>query len=499
MKVKLKTLFTRDFIILYLILAAGSLARIMTLLTNSFAFTYDVGRDMIAISQIVSFQKISLIGATTGLPGIFYGPWWYWMLSPFFVIFAGDPRGVEFAMFLAGFATMVALYFVGKKVSGNFLGLVMTALAAVSSLLIFRSAQIWNPNIAPLFTVLSVLCLINILFYKKESLVNFFFLGLLLALCIDVEIVYGTLLFIGTVISLGVIKRFKFSTKSVGIFILGAVIIFSPRIAFELHHNFLMTNALIVFLKSGSSGSQNIISLFSNRLAVFLDEFSQSLAGNNQTLGLVIGAVSVLLLGSLYKSAEEQIKSVIKFSTIIILTFFIGALLFKHDLYPHYFAGLAIFFILEAGVALDLVYKKFKNILLPTIILLSILFINFNPISFVSNSTKPQFTGDAAVYRNQLQVIDYVYAQAKGKSFKYVVYTPPVYDYSYRYLFSWYGPKKYGYKPSVQSKLAFFILEPDHEMPQRLTDWLKIREHDGTIIKNEKFKSGIIVQTRINK
>lgn len=124
--------------------------------------------------------------------------------------------------------------------------------------------------------------------------------------------------------------------------------------------------------------------------------------------------------------------------------------------------------------------------------------VNLNPIAIINNFTKPMWVGDASVYRNQLQVIDYVYKQSRGKDFKYVVYTPPLHDYTYQYLFMWYGQNKYHYSPSIDSHTAYFILEPDPQYPFRLTNWLKQREKDGKIIKSEKFASGIIVQTRVH-
>ena len=78
--------------------------------------------------------------------------------------------------------------------------------------------------------------------------------------------------------------------------------------------------------------------------------------------------------------------------------------------------------------------------------------------------TSPLWVGNASVYRNQLSVIDYAYGQANGRAFKYVVYTPPVFDYTYRYLFKWYGPNKYGYAPNDNAHLAYFIIEPDPDI-----------------------------------
>ncbi len=498
MKIDLKKLFTKELLILYIILFLGGVLRIMALATNSFAFTYDVGRDLIAISQIANLSKLSLIGPTTGIQGVFYGPWWYLILTPFYVIFGGDPRGIDFVMFLAGLATIVLSYVVGKRAGGIFLGLTFGLLVAVSPFLIYTSSQIWNPNLAPLFTLMVVLCIQNIIFGKKLKLINFFFIGFLLALCIDIEIVYGTLLLIGICISLILFAKSKINLKSFALFILGVFIIFSPRIIFEIKHNFLMTRSFMTFLSS-SETQQGLSALFQNRVNVFIDQFSSSVAGNTILYGGILILFVVITLIVFYKNIVDTEKVLLKTAIVVVSSFFVGMLFFKHNLYSHYFAGLCVFFILIVSIAIDLVAKKMKSYIFPSIIILVIVLINFNPISFVSDLKKPIFTGDASVYRNQLQVVDYVYNQAKGNKFKYVVYTPPIFDYTYQYLFSWYGPKKYGYKPSEKSNLAFFILEPDYESPQRLSDWLKLREGDGKIVKSTKLPSGIIVQTRTNK
>ncbi len=75
MKLNLSRFFKKEYLFLYLILIIGSLLRLQGVFTNSFAFTYDVGRDMLALWDIVYVHNITLIGPTTGIPGVFYGPW----------------------------------------------------------------------------------------------------------------------------------------------------------------------------------------------------------------------------------------------------------------------------------------------------------------------------------------------------------------------------------------------------------------------------------------
>ena len=159
--------------------------------------------------------------------------------------------------------------------------------------------------------------------------------------------------------------------------------------------------------------------------------------------------------------------------------------------------GLPVFYILLFAICSYLLAKNFSAKLAGAIVILVFLIV-LNPYSLIQNMNKPLWEGDASLYRNQVAVIDYVYKQAARKPFKYVVYTPPVHDYTYQYLFDWYGPKVYKYSPQAQAHLAFFILEPDLQYPSRLRDWLVQREADGRIIRSQEVKGGITVQTRIH-
>jgi hypothetical protein len=500
MKIKLSTFFKKEYLILYAIVIIGSFLRLQGVFTNSFAFTYDVGRDMLALSNIIHLHKIPLIGATTGLPGIFYGPWWYYLLTPFFIIFSGNPRGIALTMSLVGITTIILGFYFGKKIGGNLLGLILAALISVSPYLISLSSQIWNPNISPFFVVLILLVIFKIFDKSKIGKSIFYtFLGILLALSIDLEIVYGLLLSIGILLSIILIKR-TVNFRAIIFFIIGSLIILAPRIVFELRHQFLMTHSLITFFLSGNSTYQ-ILAVLDNLMArtIFIfNQFSETLANGNQILAILEIIFILIPITVFYKRGSVMLKNFLIVSAIVISTFLIGLTLFNHDIWPHYLVGLPIFYVLLFSISIYLVAKNLSN--KAAILMVLVTFVmNLSPYSLIQNLNKPMWVGDAAVYRNQLAVIDYVYKDARGRDFKYVVYTPPVYDYTYQYLFLWYGPAKYHYSPSQQSNLAYFILESDAQNPQRLVDWLKQRQGDGKIIKTEKLKSGIIVETRINQ
>ena len=164
----------KNYLALFFIILTGSWLRLMGIFSNSFAFTYDVGRDMLALFDISHFVHLPFIGATTGLPGIYYGPWWYYMLTPFFFVSGGNPQFIAFVMALVGIATVFLAYLFGKKIGGEFLGFSFAALTSVSPIMISLSSQIWNPNIAPFFGLLTLIVLEKIYSDKKTGLINFF-------------------------------------------------------------------------------------------------------------------------------------------------------------------------------------------------------------------------------------------------------------------------------------------------------------------------------------
>lgn len=489
----------KEYLILYLIIILGAYLRLQGVFTNSFAFTYDVGRDMLTLWDIVYNHKILLIGATTGIPGVFYGPWWYYMLLPFFVLFAGNPQGIVFTLSTVGILSIFLAFFLGKRIGGNYLGLSTAFLISLSPTLISLSSQIWNPNIAPFFALLVFLVLERIyLFKNKAKLIYFFILGILLALNIDIEILWGILFSLGILASLFIVLRKKLEVKKIVFIILGGLIVLLPRIIFELRHSFIMTKSFNAFLSAKTLEDKlDTYHFIENRFFTHLDEFGRSFLQVNNYLTIFLLffiAVSILLF---YKKAAQSTKEFILTSFIVLLVFYIGSFIFTHALWPHYFVGLPVVYILLLSISLLLFANKLKNNILTVLILATLFVININALQIFQGFNKPLWEGNASVYRNQLEAIDYIYNQAKGKPFKYVVYTPPVFDYTYQYLFKWYGPRKYKYSPVVRADMAFFIIEPDPGYPDRPKWWLDDRKNDGKIIKSKTLKGGIVVQTRL--
>lgn len=59
---------------------------------NNFYFTVDQGRDALNVREIIKRGQIILTGPRTGaIENLFVGPFWYFLLAPFYFLFSGHP------------------------------------------------------------------------------------------------------------------------------------------------------------------------------------------------------------------------------------------------------------------------------------------------------------------------------------------------------------------------------------------------------------------------
>lgn len=483
-------------VLLSIILLIGLWFRIQGPLWGYFAYTYDVGRDLLAVNQIVQNFKLPLIGATTGMEGVFYGPWWYYILVIPFILAQGNPSGISLFMALLGIATVILSFLVGRKISGDFLGLVLAALVSFSPATI--SNQIWNPYMAWPFIML--------LFYliaksyekdsKRKSLI-FLLIGLCMGFVFDSEIFFGMLFCIGTFLGLVITLRKAFKVKYILSLIVGFLIVLAPRIMFDLRHQFLISSHFLFTLTHGIT--QTHYTPFLSRISMLKDLFwgiwLNTLTNNIAWLGVLLLIATILLLLISFKKANRLEKNFIVISLTILLTFFVYFSTNSTDIFSHYVIGIPLVLLLIFSLVLSQTTRIARGKIITAVLLITVLCIYLSP-GQIMKSFDHSFIGDGSVYKNALAVVNYVYQDANDRQFMTEVFTPNGINYTYRYLFLWYGTKKH-YLPVEKAKLAYFIVEPDVQYNNyRQKIWLDEHKNNGKIVKTKKFPSGIIVQTR---
>lgn len=490
----------RSSLLLIFILLIALWFRIQGFLYGTFAFTYDVGRDFLAVSQMISSYKPLLIGFTTGLHGVFYGPTWYYLLSPFFILFQGNPSGIAFIMMLTGALTAWLSYLIGRRIGGNFLGLTFALFVGVSQVMTEISAQIWNPNPIPLFIAIVLLLLLRINTSSSSKKMLFFILGLCIGIIFDLELVFGVLFVFSSFVYFFVAGLFKKSKVNFILMISGFTFIQLPRVVFEFRHDFLMTRTLINSFISGEGESLiTYVPRLSQTLERFFAVWKDTIAWQSPLIGLLVLAFVIFVFVKTARKVKKEERLILGYLFSVLFIFILGLSFFNHDIESHYYIGIpyVYIFIMSFSVYVAKKYLKFNAILL--IMLVLIFSVLVNQLKLFGTFTKSTWVGDASVYRNQVEVVDYIYKDANGRKFNTITYTPPIHDYPYQYLFQWKGKNDYGYIPSKDyEELFYLIIEPDLQFPVRQIEWMKVREGDGVIVGETTFKSGIKVQKRIH-
>ncbi|HUD45095.1 MAG TPA: hypothetical protein VMR41_06115 [Patescibacteria group bacterium] len=487
-----------SYILLALILLIGLWFRIQGPLWGLFAYTYDVGRDLLAVNEIVHHLKIPLIGPTTGMEGVFYGPWWYYILTIPFIVFNGNPSGISFFMALLGVLTAFLSFLVGRKIGGELTGLILASLVSFSPGMI--SSQIWNPYLALPFIMLLFYFIAQSYEEKTQRrILVFFFIGLCLGFIFDSEIFFGMLFCIGTFLGLVITLRKSFKIKYILSLIGGFVVVLLPRIFFDLRHQFLISSHFISTLTHGVPQTHYtpFLSRINQLKDIFWGMWENVLVNNIAVLGIVILLITILLLFFTFRKGNKLEKNFIILSLTILITFFVYFSTNSTDVYSHFVIGMPLLFIFIFGLVLSQTLRVAKGKLIVGVLMLTILLIFLSP-GQIKKSFDHSWVGDASVYKNELAVVSYVYQQADGRQFSTQVFTPNGINETYQYLFLWYGTGKYHYVPTDGAKLAYYIVEPDTQYNNyRQKLWLNEHVKDGKIIQQKTLQGDILVQTRM--
>ena len=309
---------------------------------------------------------------------------------------------------------------------------------------------------------------------------------------------FGIFFILAEIFALIACFRKEISFKKALLFFLGLLAVFSPRIFFEMRHNFLVTKNVLNFLREKGlavSGGVDLLGRSQERLMAFISAWHQTLANGNSFLGLILLILGIISLVFLKKYSSRTEKRIVNFLILLILGLYLLFSLYSGDFWSYYLIGLPTLYIL---LFIFLLYRLYQVIQRKIFLLGLILYFIFliQPLKMIDAFRQPDWEGDAAVYRNVKFAVEEVFQNADGESFDYLVYTPPLIPYTYEYLFTWLSEKEYHNLPRPESQLLYFIVEPNAYQPDLPEDWLLAHDGDADFVFEKKLKGGIILQKR---
>jgi len=445
-------------------------------------FWYDQGRDALVIWDFIHNGKLFLIGPMMGFTGMFRGPWYYYLITPFYYLGNGNPLWPSVFLILTSVFAIYTLYVVGKKLGGEKTGLLSAFISGISIYIIGASRWLSNPT--PMLLVgISLVWAVFMFLEKKKWAVPLiaFLIGMGLNFGAATEIYY-----IPAVLVIFLINRTILPDRKVFLFS-GFVFLlcFAPQILFELRHKGVLSGALYNFVFQEKTFTYDFIEIIRSRTNVYYDIFSSKFWTDGRVLFLPFFIVFVSILIWKWKKLWKDPR----FQTVFILALapIIGTLFFVSNLggfYDYYFTGYYLIFIL----LFSYIFSKANKLIIS---LFLIILISKNYQSFKNTYFVKLDNPEIIAFKNQELVIDWIKSDANGSVFNVDVYVPPVIPYAYDYLFKW---KELG-NEEKNVKLLYTLYESDPPHPERLEAWLNRQKGIGKVIYEERF-GGIVVQRR---
>jgi len=399
-------------------------------------FLGDLGRDFLLVAKLLKEGDLLFIGPQTSVGNMYLGPWYYYMMAPFLLIFNFNPVGPSVMVVLTSLLTTYIIYEFSKRWFNPIVGIISALLFALSPVVVKFSSFSWNPNVMPLFSLLVIWSVWKI--YKRGSKKYFLLLGISFALALNSH--YLALLLIppaGLFLGLsffGSKEKKQFIIKSLwsfGVFMLTM----SPLVAFEFKHDFVLFNAFnsFTFQKEGSISLSGILNNFFNNWNLI---FERLVLGKEKYLSTILSLVfafGILLAGLKEKNNlslrfKELLSKPFIFLTIWYLLGIFGLSSYKNEIYDHYFGFLfPLPFILISYLLFKLFNLKTMGKILSTIILFLLLFLSIKNSNLWMNPNKQLQTTK--------QVDELIINNSDDKPFNLALLAKQNYDMPYRYFF----------------------------------------------------------------
>lgn len=487
------------YIFLAIILLSALFLRVYRV-TDLLGFYYDQGRDALVIWNLWHSGKPFLIGPVTGLTGIFLGPFYYYLIAPFYLLGRGNPAYP--AVFLA-FLSVCALgvvYYLGWEMHSRLAGLIATAIGAFSYYVVLASRWLSNPTPILLTSVLLLLAFWKILTSKGKYESRNWWLAVALLVGLSMQFESASAIFyfpITVVFTFWQWKKFP-PKRQFLLSLLLFTLTLLPQIIFNYRHdNILFNNFSNLFYKERSFKPVTAF-IWQERTNYFWSVFSTKIMPGKSTYAAFYTLLSFSLL-LYFRSKLTDRRTLLLFALFLIIPM-IGYLLFQGNygnIYDYYMTGyyLPMILLFSLGLA-NLWYSALGKV---TLVFFFVLFFQINLVplrNYLQN-------GYSIRMETQLASVNWIYNSAKVngvKEYNVDVYIPPVIPYPYDYLFLWQGNMKCsdntcGLVTDRRLPDVYLLYEEDNENPVRFQSFLGRYKDTTEVIEQKKFE-GITVERR---
>ena len=209
-------------------------------------FYFDQGRDALVIWDFWHKGDLFFVGPTTGIAGIFRGPWYYWLIAPIYLVGGGDPVWPAIFLSLLSVVAVIFLFILGKEIAGRSAGLIAAIIASFSYYIMIASRWLSNPTPMLLISLLIIFSSFRIIDSKKPTkywLLILFLLGMAMQFGSAAEIFYFPI-----VALIAVWRRKTLSKRLLFVSFCLLFVSFLPQIIFDVRHQGILSANIRKFL-----------------------------------------------------------------------------------------------------------------------------------------------------------------------------------------------------------------------------------------------------------
>jgi hypothetical protein len=423
-------------------------------LSTDLLFHRDQGLHSLSIWNIYHEKKLSLLGHPSDVDGLTHAPIYYWLMLPAYALSGGNPAMASLFQITLEILSLPFLYLSLKKLFNSktaFLTLIIYSISYGGV-----SLSRWLVNVTPILPLTNLL--LFLLAYYPKVFITSLVVGVITQLNAAIGVFLLPFLFW--------FYRSKFSLKTLTLILAGFLLPALPLLAFELRHNFVITQAILAFSGQGTGLNPTV---FITNLGVLLTEINKIVSYP------YIYISSILFIWGIFKVRNLKNSKLIY---AFLLIPFIGLSLFQRGAIGFFFVSLLPLSL--AVLIYGLQILPFKYVFLSGLIYINI--IQLHNIYQPNNALIPIGNANIITIQDRKNIIDFMYQKANGKQFSVWFYTIPYFQEEiWDYMFNYYAEPKYGYLPEQTSgfspndlktsQLFFSVWEPDEDQPTKLESW----------------------------
>ncbi len=456
-------------LLLALIILSTLFVGIGTILIGNFPFWYDPARDFLMAWDNLSHP--TLIGPTSGIPGIFYGPYWIWLLS-IGVFISKDPRIAMLIVLTIPYLLILPIFFIRAMKTYGKVALVGVWGLYAATFGIEYATKPWNPYLAPilLIVLIAIFSNLDLKTISKNTISRLLLAGIVGGLIANAHLSLGSGILIGSGIYLilstifadslkrgDLVKRLTRSLTSGVVFAIGVGISFIPFMLFEARHGFNQTKMLIFMVTSpfpvvGVQGlsSDDILRQFP-LVAVRLFGVPEDLM---KIIFVLLTCVFLVMIVEKKVVLTQIDKRILASITCIFITLFSIYMKSKNPVWEYHFIGMEVLLFFYILIIAD----KMRLIRFAIIIFAGSLL-----ISHVSSFTHVLQSDERFedVLSTKIEVTESVIKDAGGSHYVVYPHSSSIYTYDYAYLFRWKKGVNVPFDPSQntnKSNTAYLII-----------------------------------------